>query len=61
MYCNLDQDCNDLFFHYYIQINRYPVRFAGLLAGIPNTTPVETVNRLCSSGLEAVAIVASKI
>lgn len=31
------------------------------MAGIPDKVPVESVNRLCSSGLEAIAIVASKI
>jgi acetyl-CoA acyltransferase 1 len=36
-------------------------RMAGFLAGIPETTTLVTVNRFCSSGLEAVALVASKI
>ena len=31
------------------------------LAGFPKTTTVMTINRFCSSGLEAVAIVAAKI
>lgn len=31
------------------------VRVAGLLAGMPETVPVKTVNRLCSSGLQAIA------
>jgi 3-oxoadipyl-CoA thiolase len=34
--------------------NRNVARMATLLAGIPNTVPAATVNRLCGSGLEAV-------
>lgn len=36
-------------------------RMASLLAGFPVTTTVMAVSRLCSSGLEACAITASKI
>eukprot|EP00184_Porphyridium_aerugineum_P008137 CAMPEP_0184692404 /NCGR_PEP_ID=MMETSP0313-20130426/900_1 /TAXON_ID=2792 /ORGANISM="Porphyridium aerugineum, Strain SAG 1380-2" /LENGTH=1163 /DNA_ID=CAMNT_0027150231 /DNA_START=106 /DNA_END=3597 /DNA_ORIENTATION=+ len=36
-------------------------RVAGLLGGLPETTPVRTVNRLCSSGLQAIADAASAI
>ncbi|EMS48058.1 3-ketoacyl-CoA thiolase 2, peroxisomal [Triticum urartu] len=36
-------------------------RTASLLAGIPETVPVRTVNRQCSSGLQAVADVAAAI
>lgn len=36
-------------------------RMAQLTAGIPDTTPIVAVNRLCSSGLESVSIIASKI
>jgi 3-oxoadipyl-CoA thiolase len=35
--------------------NRNVARMAGLLAGLPVTVPGETVNRLCASGLSAVA------
>jgi len=38
-----------------------PARMAALLAGFPDTTSVMGVNRLCSSGLESVSIIASKI
>ena len=31
------------------------------LANIPDTTPIVAINRLCSSGLESCAIIASKI
>ncbi len=34
--------------------NRNVARMATLLAGLPQTTPAYTVNRLCASGLEAV-------
>jgi 3-oxoadipyl-CoA thiolase len=34
--------------------NRNVARMAALLAGLPDTTPGATVNRLCASGLEAV-------
>mmetsp|Transcript_11440 Transcript_11440/g.19336 ORF Transcript_11440/g.19336 Transcript_11440/m.19336 type:complete len:422 (-) Transcript_11440:132-1397(-) len=36
-------------------------RMAQFMAGIPDTTPLYAVNRLCSSGLQAVASVASQI
>ena len=38
--------------------NRNVARMAALLAGLPATTPGVTVNRLCGSGLDAVAIAA---
>ena len=39
----------------------YTARMAQFLAGVPETTPICSTNRLCSSGLEAVSQVASKI
>jgi len=36
--------------------NRNVARMASLLAGIPHTIPAMTVNRLCGSGMEAVAV-----
>jgi 3-oxoadipyl-CoA thiolase len=41
--------------------NRNVARMAGLLAGLPVTVPGETVNRLCASGMAAVANVARAI
>src|SRR6187551_2627077 len=35
--------------------NRNVARMAGLLAGLPDTVPGETVNRLCASGMSAAA------
>jgi 3-oxoadipyl-CoA thiolase len=36
--------------------NRNVARMASLLAGIPHQVPAMTVNRLCASGMEAVAV-----
>lgn len=36
-------------------------RAAALTAGIPETTPLQTVNRFCSSGLMALSIVSNRI
>ncbi|MGX2993319.1 thiolase family protein [Streptomyces sp. JNUCC 64] len=41
--------------------NRNVARMAALLAGIPDTVPGVTVNRLCASGLEAVTTAARAI
>jgi 3-oxoadipyl-CoA thiolase len=41
--------------------NRNVARMAALLAGLPDTVPGSTVNRLCASGLEAVNIAARMI
>jgi len=38
-----------------------PARAAELRAGIPETVPLRTVNRQCSSGLQAIASIASEI
>ena len=36
-------------------------RQVGMLAGLPDTTPAMTINRFCSSGLQAAAIIADRI
>ncbi|MFG0328475.1 MAG: thiolase family protein [Phycisphaerales bacterium] len=41
--------------------NRNVARMAALLAGLPETVPGATVNRLCASGLEAINIAARMI
>ena len=41
--------------------NRNVARMAGLLSGLPHTVPGETINRLCASGLSAVASAARAI
>jgi len=41
--------------------NRNVGRMAVLLAGLPDRTPANTVNRLCGSGLDAIALAARTI
>ena len=41
--------------------NRNVARMAALLAGLPDSVPGATVNRLCGSGLDAVAMAARQI
>ena len=41
--------------------NRNVARMAGLLAGLPTDVPAATVNRLCGSGLDALALAARTI
>jgi acetyl-CoA C-acetyltransferase/acetyl-CoA acyltransferase len=41
--------------------NRNVARMAGLLAGLPDTVPGTTVNRLCGSGLDALAYAARAV
>ena len=41
--------------------NRNVARMAVLLAGLPESVPGATVNRLCASGLEAVTVAARTI
>jgi acetyl-CoA acyltransferase len=41
--------------------NRNVARMAALLAGLPDTVPGSTVNRLCGSGMDAVGIAARAI
>src|SRR5690606_2421777 len=36
-------------------------RIGALLAGLPDTVPAQTINRFCSSGLQAVALAADQI
>ena len=41
--------------------NRNVARMASLLAGLPDSVPAITVNRLCASGLDAVGLAARAI
>ncbi len=41
--------------------NRNVARFAALLAGLPETVPGTTINRLCGSGLDALAYAARTV
>ena len=36
-------------------------RIGALLAGLPNSVPAQTINRFCSSGLQAIALAADRI
>ena len=56
---NLDPKLVDeVFFGNVIQANlgQAPARQASILAGIPNTVPCTTVNKVCSSGMKAMMI-----
>jgi len=39
----------------------YAARAAALVAGIPESVPIQTINRFCSSGLMAVTTIANQI
>ena len=39
----------------------YHARGAALTAGFPETVPVQTINRFCSSGLMAATVIANQI
>lgn len=39
----------------------YEARTAALAAGIPESVPIQTINRFCASGLVAVTTIASEI
>ena len=39
----------------------YEARTAALAAGIPESVPIQTINRFCASGLVAVTAIASEI
>jgi len=65
MSINLDQGIIKILFNIYFILKKknrvISSRMAGFLAGFPETTSLMAVNRLCSSGLEACSIIASKI
>src|SRR5256885_494194 len=42
-------------------VGQAPARQASLGAGIPNTVPCTTINKVCGSGLKAVMLAASQI
>lgn len=42
-------------------VGQAPVTQASILSGIPNTVPGTTVNKVCASGMKAIAIAASSI
>ncbi|PCJ67929.1 MAG: acetyl-CoA C-acyltransferase [Bacteroidetes bacterium] len=42
-------------------LGQAPARQAAIFAGLPNTTPCTTVNKVCASGMKSVALAASSI
>src|SRR6187551_1788660 len=42
-------------------IGQAPARQASIFAGVPNTVPCTTVNKVCGSGLQAVALASKSI
>jgi acetyl-CoA C-acetyltransferase len=42
-------------------VGQAPARQVAILAGLPNTTPCTTVNKVCGSGLKAVMLAAQAI
>lgn len=42
-------------------VGQAPARQVAILAGLPNTTPCTTVNKVCGSGLKAVMLAASAV
>ena len=56
-------DVNEVFMGNVISANlgQAPARQAALFAGIPNTVPCTTINKVCSSGMKSVMIAAQSI
>ena len=56
-------DVNDVYFGNVLQagIGQAPARQAAILAGLSETTPCTTVNKVCASGMKSVALGASSI
>lgn len=62
--CTIDpSSVNEVYFGNVLQANvgQAPARQASLGAGIPNTVPCTTVNKVCSSGMKAIQLAASSI
>lgn len=56
-------DVDEVFFGNVLQagIGQAPARQAAIFAGLPNTTPCTTINKVCASGMKSVALGASSI
>ncbi|OWK46534.1 thiolase family protein [Fimbriiglobus ruber] len=56
-------DVNEVIFGHVVQagVGQAPARQAALLAGLPDTIPAVTVNKVCGSGLKAVMLAAQAI
>ena len=56
-------DVDEVFFGNVLQagIGQAPARQAAIFAGLPNTTPCTTINKVCASGMKSVSLGASSI
>ncbi|HAV24904.1 MAG TPA: acetyl-CoA C-acetyltransferase [Bacteroidetes bacterium] len=56
-------DIDEVYFGNVLQagLGQAPARQAAIFAGLPNTTPCTTVNKVCASGMKSVALGASSI
>ncbi len=56
-------DVDEVYFGNVLQagLGQAPARQAAIFAGLPNTTPCTTVNKVCASGMKSVALGASSI
>lgn len=56
-------DIDEVYFGNVLQagLGQAPARQAAMFAGLPNTTPCTTVNKVCASGMKSVALGASSI
>jgi acetyl-CoA C-acetyltransferase len=57
------EQVNEVFFGNVLQagLGQAPARQAAIFAGLPNTTPCTTINKVCASGMKSVALGASSI
>jgi len=57
------EDVNEVFMGNVVQANlgQAPARQAALAAGIPNTVPCTTINKVCSSGMKSIMFAAQSI
>ncbi len=57
------EQVDEVFFGNVLQagVGQAPARQAAIFAGLPNTTPCTTINKVCASGMKSVALGASSI
>lgn len=57
------EEVDEVFFGNVLQagLGQAPARQAAIFAGLPNTTPCTTINKVCASGMKAIALGASSI
>jgi acetyl-CoA C-acetyltransferase len=56
-------DIDEVYFGNVLQagVGQAPARQAAILAGLPESTPCTTVNKVCASGMKSIALGASSI